>query len=35
MARRLAKSHGRCDIKSTPGQGTKVIFTVPLKAAAA
>ena len=35
MTRRLAKSHGRCDIRSIPGQGTKVIFTVPLKTAAA
>ena len=31
MARRLAEIRGRCDIQSAPGQGTKVIFTVPLK----
>jgi signal transduction histidine kinase/ligand-binding sensor domain-containing protein len=31
MARRLAEIHGRCDIRSAPGQGTKVIFTVPVK----
>jgi signal transduction histidine kinase len=35
MARRLAEIHGRCDIQSAPGQGTKVIFTVPLKIFAA
>lgn len=32
MARRLAEIHGRCDIQSTTGQGTKVTFTVPVKA---
>jgi len=31
MARRLAEIRGRCDIQSAPGQGTKVIFTVPVK----
>ncbi len=31
MTRRLAEIHGLCDIQSTPGQGTKVNFTVPLK----
>ncbi len=31
MASRLAEIHGRCDIQSVPGQGTKVLFTVPLK----
>jgi signal transduction histidine kinase/ligand-binding sensor domain-containing protein len=31
MARRLAEIRGRCDIRSAPGQGTKVIFTVPVK----
>jgi signal transduction histidine kinase len=31
MTRRLAEIHGRCDIRSIPGQGTKVMFTVPLK----
>jgi len=35
MTRRLAEIHGRCDIQSAPGQGTKVIFTVPLKIFAA
>jgi signal transduction histidine kinase/ligand-binding sensor domain-containing protein len=35
MTRRLAEVHGHCDIRSTPGQGTKVIFTVPLKTAVA
>jgi signal transduction histidine kinase/ligand-binding sensor domain-containing protein len=35
MTRRLAEIHGRCDIQSVPGQGTKVIFTVPLKIFAA
>jgi signal transduction histidine kinase/ligand-binding sensor domain-containing protein len=35
MAQRLAEIHGRCDIQSAPGQGTKVVFTVPLKTAAA
>ena len=28
---RLAEIHGHCHIRSAPGQGTKVIFTVPLK----
>jgi len=31
MTRRLAEIRGRCDIQSAPGQGTKVIFIVPLK----
>ena len=31
MARRLAEIGGRCDIRSQPGQGTKVLFVVPLK----
>jgi signal transduction histidine kinase/ligand-binding sensor domain-containing protein len=31
MRRRLAEIHGRCDLQSAPGQGTRVIFTVPLK----
>ena len=31
MTRRLAEIRGRCDIQSAPGQGTKVIFTVPLR----
>jgi signal transduction histidine kinase/ligand-binding sensor domain-containing protein len=31
MARRLAEIHGHCHVQSVPGQGTKVIFTVPLK----
>ena len=31
MARRLAEIHGRCQIQSVPGQGTKVVFTVPLR----
>ncbi len=31
MTRRLAEIHGRCDIRSAPGQGTKVVFTVPFK----
>lgn len=30
MARRLREIHGHCQIQSSPGQGTKVIFTVPL-----
>jgi signal transduction histidine kinase/ligand-binding sensor domain-containing protein len=33
MARRLAEIHGRCDIQSAPGQGTKVVFMVPIKVA--
>ena len=35
MTRRLAEIHGRCDLHSAPGQGTRVVFTVPLKAAVA
>ncbi len=35
MTRRLAEIHGRCDIRSAPGQGTEVMFTVPLKTAGA
>ena len=35
MARRLKEIRGRCDIQSAPGQGTKVIFTIPLKTVAA
>lgn len=35
MTRRLAEIHGRCDIRSAPGQGTQVMFTVPLKTAGA
>ncbi|MGD1087729.1 MAG: two-component regulator propeller domain-containing protein [Verrucomicrobiota bacterium] len=35
MVRRLAEIGGRCNIQSAPGQGTKVIFTVPLKIFAA
>jgi signal transduction histidine kinase/ligand-binding sensor domain-containing protein len=31
IRRRLAEIHGSCDIQSAPGQGTKVVFTVPLK----
>jgi signal transduction histidine kinase len=31
MARRLAEIGGRCDIRSRPGQGTKVLFVVPFK----
>ena len=31
MNRLLAEIHGRCDIQSAPGQGTKVVFTVPFK----
>ncbi len=31
MARRLAEIGGRCDIRSQPGQGTKVLFVVPFK----
>jgi signal transduction histidine kinase/ligand-binding sensor domain-containing protein len=34
MHRRLAGIGGRCEIQSAPGSGTKVIFFVPLKAAA-
>jgi signal transduction histidine kinase len=35
MTRRLAEIHGRCDIQSAPGRGTRVIFNVPLKIFAA
>ena len=35
MTRRLAEIHGRCDIQTGPGSGTKVVFTVPLKSVAA
>ena len=35
MTRRLAEIHGRCDIRSAPGEGTGVMFTVPLKTAGA
>ena len=35
MTRRLKEIGGRCDIRSSPGQGTKVIFTIPLKRVAA
>lgn len=35
MTRRMAEIHGSCHIQSAPGQGTKVIFTVPLKTVAA
>ena len=31
MNRRLAEVHGCCDIRSIPGRGTKVTFTIPLK----
>ncbi len=31
MCRRLQEIQGRCQIQSAPGQGTKVIFIVPLK----
>jgi signal transduction histidine kinase/ligand-binding sensor domain-containing protein len=31
MTRRLAEIHGRCDIRTAPGSGTKVVFIVPLK----
>jgi signal transduction histidine kinase len=31
MVRRLAAIGGRCDIRSQPGQGTKVLFVVPFK----
>jgi signal transduction histidine kinase/ligand-binding sensor domain-containing protein len=34
MNRRLAEIHGHCEIQSKPGLGTRVLFTVPLKAAA-
>ena len=30
MARRLAQIHGQCRVQSAPGEGTKIIFTVPL-----
>ncbi|MGH7950676.1 MAG: two-component regulator propeller domain-containing protein [Limisphaerales bacterium] len=32
MMRRLSEIGGRCEIQSAPGQGTKIIFVVPLKA---
>ncbi len=35
MTRRLVEIQGSCDIWSAPGQGTKVLFTVPLKTALA
>lgn len=35
MTRRLKEIGGLCDIRSSPGQGTKVVFTIPLKAVAA
>jgi len=35
IRRRMAQIHGSCDIQSAPEQGTKVIFTVPLKTVAA
>jgi signal transduction histidine kinase len=31
MCRRLQEIQGRCDIQSAPGQGTKVVFVVPVK----
>jgi len=31
MVRRLSEIGGRCDIRSQPGQGTKVLFVVPFK----
>jgi signal transduction histidine kinase/ligand-binding sensor domain-containing protein len=31
MARRLVEIGGRCDIRSQPGQGTKVLFVVPIR----
>jgi signal transduction histidine kinase/ligand-binding sensor domain-containing protein len=31
MTRRLTEIHGRCDIQSAPGQGTRVLFAVPFK----
>ena len=31
MTRRLDEIHGRCDIETAPGSGTRVVFTVPLK----
>jgi signal transduction histidine kinase/ligand-binding sensor domain-containing protein len=31
MRRRLQEIGGRCEIQSVPGQGTKIIFIVPLK----
>ena len=33
MSRRLREIGGHCDIESVPGQGTKVVFAVPLKLA--
>lgn len=30
MSRRLAQIHGECRVQSAPGEGTKIIFTVPL-----
>ncbi len=35
MTRRLKEIHGRFDIQTAPGSGTKVVFTVPLKKAVA
>ncbi len=34
MQRRLSEISGRCHVESTPGHGTRVIFTVPLKSVA-
>ena len=34
MRRRLAASGGGCDIQSAPGAGTRVVFSVPLRASA-
>ena len=34
MTRRLAGIGGTCDIQSAPGAGTKITFTVRLKASA-
>jgi signal transduction histidine kinase len=31
MAKRLEEIKGRCDIQTAPGQGTRVVFTVPLR----
>jgi len=31
MVQRLEAIGGRCDIRSQPGQGTKVLFVVPFK----
>jgi signal transduction histidine kinase len=33
MRRRLAEIGGRCEIQSTPGNGTRVAFVVPVKVA--